>query len=167
MKFFFQRQGEGRAAAASPEIVRASRGWGDTLAFLRERQGMRVLDFGATSPANINFLTQLGHSVYMANVVEDAAKGDWMRPGPADDPKAKPEFDGERFAAENFDFSGKEFDAVLLWDTANYLPPAAVPLLFQRLHDVLHPGGRLLAFFHGKLSGPETTFFALPDHGRA
>jgi SAM-dependent methyltransferase len=158
MKRFFQREGDGRGAGSgAAATLRSSRGWGDTLVFLREREGMRVLDFGATSSANINFLTQLGHSVYMANVVEDAAKGDWMRPV-ADDPKGKTEFDGERFAKENFDFSGKEFDAVLLWDTANYLPPGAVPLLFRRLHDVLRPGGRLLAFFHGRSSGPETVF---------
>jgi len=113
-----------------------------------------VLDFGATSPANINYLTQLGQSVYMANVVEDAARPEWMKAG-AD---SAPEFDAEGFAKANFDFSGKEFDAVLLWDTADFLPPPVVPLLFEKLRSVLRPEGRLLAFFHGKPSGPETPF---------
>ncbi len=123
---------------------------------------MRVLDFGATSPGNINYLTQLGHSFYMANVVEDATKPEWMRTGE----NGQQEFGAERFALENFDFSGREFDAVLLWDTADYLPPPAVPLLFSRLRDALHPGGRLLAFSHGKLSGPETQFsrYHITDH---
>jgi hypothetical protein len=145
--------GQGHGAGA----LRHSRGWGDTLEFLKTREGLRVLDFGATSPANINYLTQLGQSVYMANVVEDAAKPEWMKTPPGE-PKAKPEFDAKGFAAAAFGFSGKEFDAVLLWDTADYLPPAVVPLLFERLHQVLHPEGRLLAFFHGKTTGPETAF---------
>ena len=116
---------------------------------MKERDGLRVLDFGATSSSNINYLTQLGQSVYMANVVEDANRPEWLMVD-ADDPKAGMRFDAERFSEANFGFSGKEFDAVLVWDTADYLPPAAVPLLFARLHEVLHPGGRLLAYFHGQ-----------------
>lgn len=150
------KQGGGSGTHAAGTL-RPSRGWAQTLEFLKSREGLRVLDFGATSPANINYLTQLGQSVYMANVVEDAARPEWQKP-PADNPQGKPEFDAEGFAKANFDFSGKEFDAVLLWDTADYLPPAAVPLLFSKLHSVLHADGRLLAFFHGKTTGPETTF---------
>jgi SAM-dependent methyltransferase len=138
---------------------RPSRGWGDILAHLKASEGLRVLDFGATSPANINFLTALGHSVYMANIVQDAAKPEWRKPL---EPGAKAgvvaEFDAERFAAGNFDFSQREFDIVLLWDTANYLPANLVPVLFERLSLVLRPEGRLLAFFHGKTDAPGSTF---------
>lgn len=138
---------------------RHSRGWSDILAHLKASEGLRVLDFGATSPANINYLTALGHSVYMANIVQDSAKPEWLSP-PAPDaaPGAKPEFDAERFANVNFGFSQRDFDIILLWDTANYLPPAVVPTLFERLNQVLRPDGRLLAFFHGKPDGPGTAF---------
>lgn len=149
-------RGKEPGGAHKPGTPRASRGWAQTLDFLKSREGMRVLDFGATSPANINFLTQLGQSVYMANVVEEAARPEWTKAAP--DGKGKPQFDAEGFAASSFDFSGKQFDVVLLWDTADYLPPSLVPLLFERLGAVLHPDGRLLAFFHGKPSGPETVF---------
>jgi SAM-dependent methyltransferase len=139
--------------------TRQSRGWGDILAHLKAKDGLRVLDFGATSAPNINFLTALGHSVYMANVVQDAAKGEWLKPlDEGAKPGAKPEFDAERFAAANFDFSQREFDIILLWDTANYLPPNVVPALFGRLNRVLRPEGRLLAFFHGKIDAPGTAF---------
>jgi hypothetical protein len=139
--------GSGAHAAGS---ARPSRGWTQTLEFLKSRENLRVLDFGATSPANINLLTQLGHSVYMSNAVDDAAQAEWMKAGE----KGEKEFDAEGFAAANFDFSGKEFDAVLLWDTADFLPAAAVQLLFARLRSVLHADGRLLAFFHGKTDVP-------------
>jgi len=138
---------------------RHSRGWADILAHLKANEGLRVLDFGATSPANINFLTALGHSVYMANIVQDAARPEWRKPPEAGAaPGAKPEFDAERFATGNFDFSQRDFDIILLWDTANYLPPSIVPALFDRLNQVLRPQGRLLAFFHGRPDGPGTAF---------
>lgn len=149
----FNRSKTGAGGGAQgPGSVRASRGWGQTLEFLKSRESLRVLDFGATSPANINLLTQLGHSVYMSNAVEDAAQPEWTRPGE----NGAKEFDAEGFAAANFDFSGKEFDAVLLWDTADFLPPAVAALLFARLRAVLHAEGRLVAFFHGKTDAPVT-----------
>lgn len=152
----FSRKSEGHESGLKGgDVLRPSRGWTETLEFLKSRDGMRVLDFGTTSSANINYLTQLGQSVYMANVVEDATKPEWMRPGA----EGKPEFDAERFAAQNFDFSGKEFDVVLLWDTADYLPPTTVPLLFAKLGQVLRKEGRLLGFFHGKMNGPDTQFY--------
>jgi SAM-dependent methyltransferase len=118
-----------------------------------------VLDFGATSPSNINYLTSLGHSVYMANIVQDASRPEWLKPvAPEAAPEVTGDFDVERFIAANLDFSGRDFDVILLWDTANYLPPQMVPALFERLRDVLRPEGRLLAFFHGRLEGPETAF---------
>ncbi len=139
-------------------MTRHSRGWAEVRSHLKSGQTMRVLDFGATSPANINFLTTLGHSVYMSNVVQEATRPEWFSV-PADALKgSKPEFDVQRFIAGNLDFSGRDFDVILLWDTANYLPPAMVPALFERLRDVLRPDGMLLALFHGYLVGPETAF---------
>lgn len=151
----FGRSKESGSGGQPSGTTRASRGWAATLEFLKSREGLRVLDFGATSPANINYLTSLGQSVYMANVVEEATRPEWNRPA---DGAAAPEFDAEGFARSNFDFSGREFDVVLLWDTADYLPTTVAPLLFDRLRSVLHAEGRLLAFFHGKTTGPETTF---------
>jgi SAM-dependent methyltransferase len=144
---------------ASDRQTRHSRGWAEVRTHLQTGEPLRVLDFGATSPANINFLTTLGHSVYMANVVQDATKPEWLLPLPADAKKGdQPEFDAARFIATNLDFSGRDFDVILLWDTASYLPPALVPPLFARLREVLRPDGKLLAFFHGRLEGPETSF---------
>lgn len=141
------------------ERTRHSRGWVEVLQHLKSEEGLRVLDFGATSPANINYLTSLGHSVYMADVVGEASKPEWRLPASVENgPAAESGFDAERFAEANLDFSGRDFDVVLLWDTASYLPPPLVPVLFERLRSVLRPGGRLLALFHGKTDGPEAAF---------
>jgi len=136
-------------------LPRNSSGWRDILAHLKQTESLRVLDFGATSSHNINYLTGMGHSVYMANVVHEAANPVWMKP--AED-GGKPEFDVEGFVKENLDFSGRDFDIILVWDTADYLPPELVPALFERLHTVLRPSGRLLAFFQGTAPSPQTPF---------
>jgi SAM-dependent methyltransferase len=142
--------------SSSERSARHSRGWNDVRTHLKKTDSLRVLDFGLTSPSNINYLTSLGHSVYMANIVQDATRPEWLKPSAIED--AEPEFDVDRFIAANLDFSGRDFDVILLWDTANYLPSEMVPALFSRLRDVLRPEGRLLAFFHSKLTGPETAF---------
>jgi SAM-dependent methyltransferase len=157
--FSKNKRDSGSQSAVTDRPARHSRGWNDVRSHLQKSESLRVLDFGATSPSNINYLTSLGHSVYMANIVQDASRPEWLKPV---DPEAAPEvtgdFDVERFIAANLDFSGRDFDVILLWDTANYLPPQMVPALFERLRDVLRPEGRLLAFFHGRLEGPETAF---------
>jgi SAM-dependent methyltransferase len=153
----FSRFGKDRAQGAgghSGDRTRPSRGWADVLAFLKASDSLRVLDFGTTSPVNINFLTSLGHSVYMANVVQDASKPEWKLP--SDD--GADVYDVAGFVNSSLDFSGRDFDVILLWDTANYLPGPLVPPVFARLHKVLRPQGRLLALFHGRTEGPETKF---------
>jgi hypothetical protein len=159
MKLF--KRGSGSGEGHIPERTRPSRGWADVLAYLRTdpSASLRVLDFGTTSPGNINLLTSLGHSVYMANIVGEAQKPEWQKTPDAGGPASKsPEYDAERFAAANLDFSGRDFDIVLLWDTADYLPVPLVPVLFQRIRAVTRPQGRLLAFFHNKADGPNTGY---------
>jgi SAM-dependent methyltransferase len=154
----FSRFGKDRSQGGSGhggERTRPSRGWAEVLAFLKANESLRVLDFGTTSPANINFLTSLGHSVYMANVVLDANKPELKLP--ADDPSGET-YNIKEFVSSSLDFSGRDFDVILLWDTSNYLPAPMVPAMFERLHAVLRPQGRMLALFHGNMEGPETAF---------
>jgi SAM-dependent methyltransferase len=154
--FDFFKKGRGSTAHPSVRAPRHSRGWIEVRTYLEKTPSLRVLDFGTTSPSNINYLTSRGHSVYMANIVQDANKPEWIKP--AVDGESQPTFDIDGFIAANLDFSGRDFDVILLWDTSNYLPAELVPALFQRLRDVLRPEGRLLAFFHSRLEGPETAF---------
>ena len=154
----FRKDKEPGDGAVGEKSQRTSRGWKEILDHLKTSEGLRVLDFGATSPPNINYLTSLGHSVYMANIVQDSTRAEYWAVAEDAAPNAKPVFDADRFATGNFDFSQKDFDVILLWDTANFLPPAVVPTLFDRLNQVLRPDGHLLAYFHGKSEGPGTEF---------
>ena len=131
-----------------PRIPRHSGGWATLRKRLNSEPGLRVLDIGSTSPNNINFLTNLGHSVYMANIVEDAFSGEWMT---GVDEDGKQIWNAEGFTAQNLQFSGKNFDIVLLWTVLDYLPEGLVGPVANALHTAMAPGGQLLAFFHTKL----------------
>jgi len=157
MRSFFKSSSDQRTA--EPRIARSSSGWADLYKYLQTADALRVLDVGATSANNINFLTNLSHSVYMANFVEDAAKPEWMvADDRADAPTGGTRFNLEGFVTENMDFAGRQFDVVLLWDTLDFLPVDLVAPLVNRLYEVLAPGGKLLGFFHTKLLPAETNF---------
>jgi len=136
-------------------VPRHSSGWVKILSRLKEGPGLRVLDIGPTSPNNINFLTSLGHSVYMADLVEEAIKPEWVIPAKDDEPLR---YNTEGFLARHMDFGDRKFDIVLLWDTLDYIPAPVADAVLRRLTEVLSAQGQTLAFFHSKSSGPETIF---------
>ncbi len=135
-------------------VPRHSSGWKDLLKHLKTEESLRVLDIGPTSSTNINYITSLGHSIYMANLVEEAAKPEWLIPGEGGEAAV---FDVDGFLASNLNFSGRTFDVVILWDTADYLPEPLLVPVFSRIHQVMEPGGLMLAFFHAT-AGPENSF---------
>ncbi len=141
-----------RGADAS-RVPRHSSGWKDLLKHLKTEESLRVLDIGPTSSTNINYITSLGHSIYMANLVEEAAKPEWLIPGEAGE---EARFDVDGFLASNLNFSGRNFDVVILWDTADYLPEPLLVPVFSRIHQVMEPGGLMLAFFHATASSENT-----------
>jgi SAM-dependent methyltransferase len=151
LSFFGGKAKPGSDAAGNERVSRHSSGWGQLLERMRKDEPLRVLDIGPTSSTNINFITALGHSIYLANLVEDAAKREWMVPG--EDGTAG-RFDVEKFLVAHLDFSGRgEFDVVLFWDTADYLPEELLGPVLQRIHEVMAPGGQILAMFHSAASG--------------
>ena len=61
-----------------PKVPRHSGGWAALRKRLLAEPGLRLLDSGYTSPANINYLTSLGHSVFLTDLVFDACTGNWQ-----------------------------------------------------------------------------------------
>jgi len=154
MGLFRARSNGAESAAAGLRLTRHSSGWTMVAAHLRGQESLRVLDFGPTSAGNINLITGLGHSIYMSNLVQDAARPEYV----FNDDEGVERFAVERFLAENLELQGRTFDVVTLWDTLDYLPAALVQPTVDRLCSLMAPGGQLLAFFHSKATGDETQF---------
>jgi hypothetical protein len=146
---------DGSAAAAGKRVLRHSTGWGQLLVRMRLQESLRILDIGATSSGNINLITSLGHSIYLANLVEDAAKSEWTLP---DEDGGPGRFDVERYLASHLDFAGRGFDVVLFWDVADYLPEGLLEPVLDRLSQVMTPGGQMLALFHSSSGSANTEF---------
>jgi hypothetical protein len=139
-----------------PRIPRHSSGWEALLKHLRAENGLRVLDIGPTSPQNINFVTELGHSVYMADVVSESLRPEWNLPPLEEGDPAR--FDVEGFFEQNLNFHGRQFDVVLLWATLDYIPEGLIEALVTRLKDATLRDGKVLAIFHSKPTGPFTSY---------
>ncbi len=154
-----EHRSESPTLLSGPRVPRHSSGWSAMLKYLKSGSNLRILDIGPTSPSNINFLTGLGHSVYMADIVHEATKPDWLKAvSEGEEVPAEQQYDTEAFLAHNLEFSGRLFDVVLLWTTLDYLPAPMIAPVIARFHASMLPGGRILALFHTKKTGSATAF---------
>ncbi len=110
-----------------------------------------ILDLGPTSPANIAFLTDRNMRVYNVDILRGANDPSILTR--QDDGSERANLD--KFFAENLAYPEGHFDAVLCWDTADYLPEELVKPMVEKLHTILKPKGSLSAFFHTKDAGPD------------
>ena len=156
-RWFGKRQESAPEASApgftGPRVPRHSNGWEVLRRRLLAESGLRVLDIGYSSPANINYLTGLGHSVFMADVVHDACTGKWQS---GTDEEGNPVWNVEGFLDQSLNFGGRMFDVVLLWTTLDYLPEPLVAPVVAHLFSAMNPGGQVLALFHTRTQGEET-----------
>ena len=161
VRLWFDKKQQGGAAASSPglsgpRVPRHSGAWTVLRKRLQAEPGLRIIDVGYTSPSNINYLTDLGHSVFLADLVHDAFAQDWSA---GTDEDEKPILNVEGFLDQALNFSGRMFDVVLLWTELDYLPEAFVAPVVAHLHMSMNSGGQVLAFFHTRTQGEETTRF--------
>lgn len=136
----------------APRVPRHSGGWAFLLKRLKAEPGLRVLDIGPTSASNINFLTDLGHSVYLADLAHDAYESNWLT---EKDEDGNPTWNVQGYLDQALDLAGRTFDIVLLWTALDYLPEAFVAPVVERLYENVAPDGQVLAFFHTRMSGEE------------
>ncbi len=156
-RWFEKKQDSGPPAPAAgftgPRVPRHSHGWSVLRKRLESEPGLRIIDVGYTSPANINYLTGLGHSVFLADLVQDACTGEWTS---GTDEEGNPIWNVQGFLDQSMSFSGRMFDVVFLWTALDYLPEALVVPVVAHLHASMNPGGQVLALFHTRTKGDET-----------
>ncbi|MGA3209985.1 MAG: class I SAM-dependent methyltransferase [Terriglobales bacterium] len=152
----------GSAGSGSPPFdpgttassVRRSNGLGELTRRLRDEQGLRVLDLGSTSPQNITYFTSLGFRMHNEDVLLASRDPSLLAPGE----DGKVAADSERFIAENLSYPEEFFDAVLCWDSCDYLPEELVKPMVHRLFRIMKPQGLLLGFFHTRDAGPDAPY---------
>ncbi len=144
---------------SAPSSNRRSNGLAEFCKELKGQEGLRILDLGAASQANINFFIARGHKVYTEDLYP-VFKDDRYRI--VED--GKPRFDSDKFLGENVNYQMLLFDAVLCWDIFDQMEEAAQRPLADRLHRVVKPGGVLLSFFHTAEPGSPVPVFKYSVH---
>lgn len=153
MKIFRGGSSAGQAAppAKPARLTRRSSGLGELTRILGEQEVLCVLDLGATSPANIRYLTERGHKIYSEDVLVASTDHALV----TKDEQGNTVLDSQKFLEENLAYPAAHFDAVLCWNLPDYLDESLVKPVVGRLWSVLKPGGMLLAFFHTRDAGPD------------
>ncbi len=128
----------GALATAGEAYARHSHGLEQFLCNLRTPESLTMLDLGGVTQANVEFLTSLGHRLYSEEL---------LRSLDSSTQESDEEFI-HGFVSANLDFPAESFDGVMLWDSLEFLPPALLKAVLDRIYFVCKPGAYLLAFFH-------------------
>ena len=136
-------------------VPRHSTGLAEFSRHIDGQEHLRILDLGATSPANISYLIGLGHKVYNEDLLLAASDPRYR----TKDEEGKPSVDASRFLAENLDYMAGLLDAALCWDVPDYLPEVLVRPAVARLQRAMKPRGVLLFFFHTRDAGPDAPYY--------
>ena len=155
---WFKKKQHSDSPASAPSlsglrVPRHSGGWAALRKRLQAEPGLRVIDVGYTSSSNINYLTSLGHSVFLADLVHDAWTGNWEN---GTDEDGNPVWDIEGFLKRSLDFQGRMFDVAMLWTSLDYLPEAFVAPVVAHLFQAMNRGGQVLAFFNTRMDAEES-----------
>jgi len=131
-----------RHASGVETVTRASRGLQEFFSYIRGQSGLTILDFGAATQQNVSFITNLGHRLYSENFLQllkesFTSDADQSNPGRIED-----------FLKQALDYPEGRFDGVLIWDVLEYLSPALLAAVVERLHKIVKPQSYMLAFFH-------------------
>jgi hypothetical protein len=137
------RPGSSARGAAETVGTRPSRGLEEFFTYIRGQSGLTILDLGGATQQNVSFITNLGHRLYSEDFLsilretfgEDSEQQ--SNPGQI-----------EYFLRQALDYPEGHFDGVLVWDVLEYLSPALLTAVIERLYKIVRPKSYLLAFFH-------------------
>lgn len=149
------QQGLAGEVVSGEKVQRRSIGFSEFLKWMAREEGLSVLDLGSTSPANITFFIGLGHRFHQEDLLRLSSDTSLI----VSNGQGEKTFDVDRFLSENLRFERQEFDAVMFWDLADYLPEPLVKPVIERIHVGMKPGAILFSFFHTKDAGAQAPFY--------
>jgi hypothetical protein len=140
-------QSKGRGKDGVSEVVssRQSRGLETFFTYIRDQNGLSILDMGGACQDNINFVTGLGHRITPQSLLQSMEEAF----GGSEADQSNPH-QIEAFLNNNLDFRPDTFDGVLLWDTLQFMAPPLVNAVVERLHFMIRPKSYMLVYFNAE-----------------
>lgn len=128
----------------SAVATRNSRGLEEFFQYIRDQSGLTILDLGGASQENVSFITNLGHKLYSEDFLRilDETFGAEGLVGQSNPGQI------EFFLRQALDYPPGHFDGVLVWDVLEYLSPALLTAVVDRLRLIVKPRSYMLSFFH-------------------
>jgi SAM-dependent methyltransferase len=125
---------------------------------------MAILDFAGVNQATVSFITNYGHRIYSDDFVRQLDDS-FGREGDFFENQSNPLL-VTRFLETALDFDDNSFDGALVWDSLQFLAPALLQTVVEKLHRVLRPGANLLAMFHAeeRVNMMPTFSYRVQDH---
>jgi len=147
-------------AHREPEAQTTTRVSNGLKEFLWNLEGLgrgTLLDLGPAWQTTLSFFIERGFRVTSDDLLRSWAEfqaeekaRDQAEFTAEDFAKRTPEFLAKLYLAENLPYGPSTFDALLLWDSLDYLEPTLVKHLVAHLTEMLRPGGVVLGLFHSK-----------------
>jgi len=105
---------------------------------------LTILDLGGATQQNVSFITNLGHRLYSEDFLQ--ILNETFGPDGAVEQSNPGRI--EYFLRQSLEYPEGHFDGVLVWDVLEYLAPALLTAVVDRLHTIVRPKSYMLAFFH-------------------
>jgi hypothetical protein len=134
MRFGTSRQAPAPAPIASrllPLVIGEER--------LEALDRVRVLDFGSLNRLNLDYFGSYCCRLQVVDTAHTLIEHGFPQLADLDEAEAEREV-GDVLASIFSGIGAQRFDVVLLWDTVNLLPDAALAAFFRRLREHLHDG---------------------------
>ena len=149
-----------RGAQKFTTTTRPSRGIEEFFNCIRDQSGLTILDLGTASQQNVSFITNLGHRLYAEDFLQ------LLKESFGSDDLAAQSNSGsiDYFLRQALDYPEGHFDGVLVWDVLEYLAPALLAAVVERLLKIVRPKGYMLAFFHSDDKLESVPFYTFRIH---
>ena len=151
------KRGPGPAPATPSANVRISNGLKEFLWLINDVPHGRVLDLGPVWQSTVSFFVEKGYRVSTEDLLRTwkdflSAEEESFRATPvgAEMQRVFPAALAEKFLETNLQYPERSFHGVLAWDLLDYFDPEVTPKLMERVSQLLHPGGAMLAMFHSR-----------------
>jgi SAM-dependent methyltransferase len=157
-------------AATAAQSGRVSNALKEFLWLLSDIPKAKILDMGQVSQDTLNFFIEKGFRVTTEDFlrswrefmdVEEARLRAGKIGGDVERPSAVSLAD--RFLEDLLKYPPASCNGILAWDLFDYMEPEMLARVVARLHDILRPGGVVLAIFHSRTPDRFCRYRVLPD----